>query len=230
MFCTNKSEPVRVCVMGEAAFAVHAANIRVHGSKLPARLRQCARRKAPTMVRADGKHGVLMLCLGNICRSPAAEAVLKQIVTRRGVADKFDIDSCGTGGGSESWYMDGGFSWHEGDDADPRMIQAASSRGIQITSKSRPLQKDDFDRFDWIVTMDSNNTEAVETARAYWRVPRDKANVALLSSFSNDNDFKGRPVPDPYFGGQRGFEHALDLIEGACEGLVDRLVGEEGTA
>ncbi|CAN8072051.1 unnamed protein product [Agarophyton chilense] len=167
--------------------------------------------------------GILMLCTGNICRSPAAEAIMKTVLDKRDILSHFFVDSCGTGGGSSNWYKENGFSYHEGDLADPRMRAAATKRGLELESRSRPLVKDDFDQFEVIVAMDSHNLRAIETARLYWKVDNPKAQIVLMSEFSPDESFKGQPIPDPYWSGADGFEYALDLIEGACEGLADHL-------
>lgn len=140
------------------------------------------------------------------------------------------VDSCGTGGGSESWYFEGGFSHHEGDPSDARMRAAASERGIAIESVSRPLRPDDFDNFDYIVAMDEMNIEAIDDARRHWGVPDSDARVVLLSEYSGDETFRGRPVPDPYWSGAKGFELALDLIEESCKGLLDEILAERSGA
>lgn len=169
--------------------------------------------------------GILMLCLGNICRSPAAEAVMNKVLSDRGLNEKYFVDSCGTGGGSLDWYMENGFSHHTGSAPDIRMQYAAKQRGYVLDTRSRPLNKEDFDRFDYIVAMDSSNIDSVETARQHWGID-DKANVKvmLMSEFSSDESFRGKGVPDPYYSGQDGFDHALDLILDSCNGLVDFLV------
>ena len=139
-------------------------------------------RLAVTRAQAGGsstKKAVLFVCLGNICRSPTAEAVFRSVVEGAGAAADFDIDSCGTGGGSSNWYQAGGFSYHEGDPADGRMTQAAKVRGHDLTSRSRPLVPADFQRFDAIVAMDSNNVAAIKRAAEHWKashaVPADYA-------------------------------------------------------
>lgn len=175
---------------------------------------------------------VLMVCLGNICRSPAAEAVLKAYAARRSL--EVDVDSCGTGGGSPNWCEEGGFSYHEGGPGDGRMRVAAGERGYDITSRSRPLRPADLEggeMFDLIIGMDRSNMQEMERARRIWqqegKVSVDRVGARLLSEFSSDKSFRGNAVPDPYYGGTQGFEHALDLIEGACEGILDELFGKD---
>lgn len=146
------------------------------------------------------------------------------VLERRNLHDKFVVDSCGTGGGNPEWYMEDGYSYHEGQPADQRMRDAATRRGLTLESRSRPLNKQDFNKFDFIVAMDQSNLESIDVARQYWNIPHDTiAKIVLLSRFSPDEAFRGRAIPDPYFSGPKGFEYALDLIEGACEGLADHL-------
>lgn len=171
----------------------------------------------------QGRKGILMLCLGNICRSPAAEAVMKAVLSSRNLTDAFFVDSCGTGGGSPDWYLEDGFSHHIGSPPDIRMQYAAQQRGLVLESESRPLNKDDFEMFDYIVAMDSSNLEAVEMARQHWGVDNQHAEIMLLSEFSSDEAFRGKGVPDPYYSRQDGFNHALDLIQDACQGLADHI-------
>ncbi|KAK4780155.1 hypothetical protein SAY87_016261 [Trapa incisa] len=161
---------------------------------------------------------VLFVCLGNICRSPAAEGVFRDIVKKRGVDSKFQIDSAGTIG------------YHEGDLADPRMRAAAKRRGIQITSISRPIQPSDFQNFDLILAMDKQNREDILGALERWKfretLPRDAhKKVQLMCSYCKKHD--DTEVPDPYYGGPQGFEKVLDLLEDGCESLLDSILAQE---
>ena len=164
--------------------------------------RHTTHRLTPSMSIQDNeknRKGILMLCLGNICRSPAAEAVMKGVIESRDLQEYLFVDSCGTGGGSPNWYMEGGFSYHRGDSADSRMTQAASKRGLNVDSVSRPLCPEDFDKFDIIIAMDSSNVHSIETARKHWGINQQNAEISLMSEFSSDKNFRGRAVPDPYY-------------------------------
>jgi protein-tyrosine phosphatase len=165
---------------------------------------------------------------------------MKGVLSRRGKgsgAELVSVDSCGTGGGSRNWYKPGGFSYHEGDDADSRMTEAAARRGLDVCSISRPLSQADFEngKEGFLVAMDDENLREIAIAREYWakqdggaageRIRDENAfKAVLLSEYSSDKSFRGRGVPDPWYSGKDGFEHALDLIEGACEGLADSVL------
>eukprot|EP00667_Euglena_gracilis_P016302 EG_transcript_17041 len=187
------------------------------------------RGEAPVTGAGKPKTKVLFVCLGNICRSPTAEAVFTSVVEKAGLADEFVIDSCGTGGGSPDWYKPNGFSYHEGNLADSRMTKAAAARGVKLTSRSRPLQPEDLAAFDFVIGMDGANLTAIRRAAEYWRadgsaaVPPDyPGKVSLMTDYLMDPTFRAKydHVPDPYFGGAAGFEVVLDLLEDACTGLL----------
>ncbi|XP_030504338.2 uncharacterized protein LOC115719429 isoform X2 [Cannabis sativa] len=160
---------------------------------------------------------VLFVCLGNICRSPAAEGVFTDLVKKRGLESKFKIDSAGT------------INYHEGSQADPRMRGTAKSRGIRITSLSRPIRPSDFVDFDLILAMDNQNKDDIIEAFNRWKfkdpLPEDAHNkVKLMCSYCKRHD--ETEVPDPYYGGQEGFDKVLDILEDACESLLDSILAE----
>lgn len=143
---------------------------------------------------------ILFVCLGNICRSPAAEGVLRHILNERGLDGEIQVDSAGTG------------SWHVGEPADERMREAASRRGYELTSRARQITPADLDAFDLIVTMDRENLENVR------RLGSGRARVKLLSDYLDDSH--PEEVPDPYYGGSQGFETVLDMLEAAMERIL----------
>ncbi|MFM7313249.1 MAG: low molecular weight protein-tyrosine-phosphatase [Cyanobium sp.] len=149
------------------------------------------------------KTRVLFVCLGNICRSPAAEGVFLHLLAREGLQEGFCVDSAGTG------------SWHVGKPADARMRRAAARRGIDLPSRARQLDAEDLRRFDHILTMDDDNLHAV---RALADGHPGDARIAPITSHCRR--LSAREVPDPYYGGAEGFERVLDLLEDACEGLL----------
>ena len=153
------------------------------------------------------KTRILFVCLGNICRSPAANGVMEQMVAQQGLQDKFLIDSAGTYGG------------HAGELPDPRMRVAASRRGYNLTHRSRKFREQDYHDFDMIVVMDDSNYENVARL-APERKYLDK--VYRFVEFSkNHPDWSY--VPDPYYEGHEGFELVLDILEDGCAELINRL-------
>ncbi len=154
---------------------------------------------------------LLFVCLGNICRSPAAEGVFLHLVAREGLADRFVVDSAGTG------------SWHVGKPADRRMLAAADKRGIALPSRARQIEAADLARFDRILTMDNDNLAAVE-ALARRSQPAPGRERALIEPITRHcRQFRSQEVPDPYYDGDEGFEQVLDLLEDACSGLLEQL-------
>ena len=147
---------------------------------------------------------ILFVCLGNICRSPAAEGIMKYQLELNGLADKVFVDSAGIG------------SWHVGDLPDARMRLHGSRRGYDFCSRARQIRRTDFDRFNLIIVMDSDNYEDVCSLA---RNEDDRAKVHMMTEYLNH--YKGRhSVPDPYYGGDAGFELVLDLLEDGCANLV----------
>ena len=156
----------------------------------------------------DKKYGVLFVCLGNICRSPAAQAVMQRMVDERGLTDSFLIDSAGTGG------------YHIGDLPDKRMRVHARPRGYELTHRARRVQWSDFEDFDLIVGMDAAN---VSDLRRLAATPEQEDKVVSMGDYIRQFPHYDH-VPDPYYEGSEGFELVLDLLEDACECLMDRII------
>lgn len=153
------------------------------------------------------KQRILFVCLGNICRSPAAEAMMQMLVEREGIADRVVLDSAGTYGG------------HAGERSDVRMRRAAAARGIEMTHRARQVREEDFERFDMIIAMDDNNYEAL------FRLAPDRAagqKIYRFREFLRRNPDRSY-IPDPYYEGHEGFELVLDLLEDGCSTLLERL-------
>jgi protein-tyrosine phosphatase len=149
---------------------------------------------------------VLLVCLGNICRSPAAEGVLRTKARSRGV--DITIDSAGTG------------AWHVGDPPDGRMIKAAGKRGYDLSYiRARKVDLSDFYEFDYLLAMDfSNHTDLLDLAP-----PNRTCDIRMFLDFADCDE---RETPDPYYGRENGFEFVLDLIEQGAEGFLDHLEDE----
>jgi protein-tyrosine phosphatase len=151
---------------------------------------------------------VLFVCLGNICRSPTAEGVMRTLVREAGLEDRIELDSAGTG------------SWHIGEAPDPRATEAARGRGIVLEGAARQVQASDFEAFDLIVAMDRQNLADLRHL-APDESAREK--VVLLRDLDPATAGQQLDVPDPYHGGARGFEHVLDLVRDACAALLLQL-------
>ncbi|MCC7009503.1 MAG: low molecular weight phosphotyrosine protein phosphatase [Acidobacteria bacterium] len=153
---------------------------------------------------------VLFVCLGNICRSPAAEAAFAHAIELAGRTAEFEIDSAGTG------------RWHVGEPADERMRLAAARRGLALASVARQIEAGDFERFDYILAMDQQNLRVLaERAPA-----RHRAQVRLFRDF--DPEDAGADVPDPYYGGPDGFDEVLDIVTRTSRVLLETLAGLPG--
>ena len=148
---------------------------------------------------------ILFVCMGNICRSPTAEGVMRRLVADAGL--DIEIDSAGTG------------AWHTGEPPDSRATLAARRRGITLEGAARQVTREDFDEFDLLIALDRGNLRELLAI-----APDEDAaeKVRLLREF--DPGAGGElDVPDPYYGGDRGFETVLDMVEAACRGLIDEI-------
>jgi protein-tyrosine phosphatase len=156
------------------------------------------------------KKKILFVCLGNICRSPAAEGVMSSLIKKEGLEDSILVDSAGTLG------------YHIGEEADARMKEHAEKRGYELTSISRKFNpQKDFDEFDYIVTMDNSNYKDI------YRLDTDhkhKDKIFKMAKFINRHNVN--EVPDPYYEGPEGFEFVLDIIENGCEELLTKVKNE----
>lgn len=146
---------------------------------------------------------VLFVCLGNICRSPAAEGVMRALIDQNGESALWEIDSAGTGG------------WHVGQLPDQRMRLHARRRGLELTHHCRQVREADFSRFDWIVGMDSQN---IADLRALAPTPADERKILPMGRFLDPQTGYDH-VPDPYYEGSEGFELVLDLLRDGCARL-----------
>ncbi len=151
------------------------------------------------------KISVLFVCLGNICRSPAAEAIFNKLLEKKGLSERFIVDSAGTG------------SWHIGKKADIRMRTAAERRDIHILSRARQINSSDFGKFNYILAMDNSN---------FFNIINLKKNQSSteFASIKKLQDFRSvymeEEVPDPYFGGEEGFDHVLDILDDSVSGFL----------
>jgi len=148
---------------------------------------------------------ILFVCLGNICRSPTAHAIMEQKIQVAGLSKKFYIDSAGTG------------NYHQGQLPDSRMRQYAAQRGYALQSRARQITQQDVKTFDMIITMDEHNYADVKKMLSIEQLLK----LHRLSDFSQSYEFL--EVPDPYYGGAKGFSKVLDLLEDACAGLLKKL-------
>jgi protein-tyrosine phosphatase len=149
---------------------------------------------------------LLFVCLGNICRSPTAEGVMRSLVIEEGMEDRVELDSAGTG------------AWHVGSAPDERATAAAAAQGVKLDGRARKVEPEDFERFDLILAMDSSNLRDLQ-ALADSAEARER--VRLLREFDpashGDDDLD---VPDPYYGGDDGFGTVFELVRAACQGLL----------
>lgn len=148
---------------------------------------------------------VLFVCLGNICRSPSADGILRKKLAEHGLADRVVVDSAGTG------------DWHIGKAPDLRSQQAAAKRGYELSMlRARQVEATDFNEFNYVLAMDSSNIEKMQEFKPKGAVRTEPE--LFLQRFGANTAIT--EVPDPYYGGDQGFEEVLDLIEAACDNMI----------
>ena len=150
---------------------------------------------------------LLFVCLGNICRSPSAENIMNHLIEKAGLSDKITCDSAGTS------------AYHIGSPPDGRMNAAAKEQGIELLGRARQFKPSDFERFDLILAMDSSNYEDIIYLDGEGKY-QDK--VKMMCDFATNHS--DTEVPDPYYGGEAGFQYVIDLLIDACSGLLDDIV------
>lgn len=150
---------------------------------------------------------LLFVCLGNICRSPAAENIMNHLIDQANLNTQIVCDSAGTS------------SYHIGSSPDRRMTQSANQRGIKMTGKGRQFQRDDFEKFDLILAMDQENYENILHLDPLGKY---RHKVKLMCEFCRHHTLK--EVPDPYYGGTEGFNQVIDLLLDSCEGLLEFII------
>jgi protein-tyrosine phosphatase len=155
---------------------------------------------------------ICFVCLGNICRSPTAEAVFRSVVERAGASERFEIDSAGTA------------AYHVGKKADGRSREHGSRRGYELTSVARAFSSHDFEKFDYVLAMDRQN---LADLKALPGAADFRGHLALFREFDAGSG-PSAEVPDPYYGGENGFEEVLDICERAARGLFRHASGLKG--
>ena len=163
------------------------------------------------MGKSTKRFRVLFVCLGNICRSPAAEGIMRHLVEEQGLENEFEIESAGIG------------AWHVGQLPDDRMRRCASERGYWLGSHARQIERNDLENCDLIIVMDKENLHDVQNMA---HSDEEKVKIRLMTEYCTSRFASYKEVPDPYYGGSRGFELVLDMLEDACNGLISRLTKE----
>lgn len=153
---------------------------------------------------------ILFVCLGNICRSPAAEGILKKYIQQENLNEKFHVDSAGL------------LDYHESENYDQRMITYASKRGYDLEGTSRPFLPEDFKKFDLIIAMDN---EVFDTLKDFDKRGTFENKIFKMTDFSSSKDYD--EVPDPYYLKADGFELVLNILEDSCKGLLNKLKNDD---
>jgi protein-tyrosine phosphatase len=152
---------------------------------------------------------LLFVCLGNICRSPTAEGVMRSLVNHEGLEEQIELDSAGTG------------AWHIGSSPDDRARRTAAERGIELTGHARQVEPEDLESFDLVLAMDRENERLL---KALARDEQERSKVRLLREFDPASVATGElEVPDPYYGAAGGFEEVLEIVLAGCEGLLSEI-------
>lgn len=149
---------------------------------------------------------ILFVCMGNICRSPTAHAVMQHKVDQRGLQNRFQIESAGT------------HAYHVGEKSDPRSRALAAERGVDMEFvRAQKISVLDYDAYDYILAMDEDNLELIN----YYAPENHSASINLFLDYLGSDE---RIVPDPYYGGESGFEHVFDLVDEGCDALIDHVL------
>lgn len=157
----------------------------------------------------ENPYKLVFVCLGNICRSPTAEGIFRDLIKKRGIESYFVVDSAGTSG------------YHNDAKADPRSCETAEKHGIELITLSRKFEVSDLDYFDLIIPMDHKNYSDI---RYLATSPTQIHKVVLIRKFDAEVVASHYDVPDPYYGGERGFEEVFLMLERSCINLLDELV------
>jgi len=153
---------------------------------------------------------ILFVCMGNICRSPTAHGVMQHKVNQRGLSNRIVIDSSGT------------HAYHVGEKSDARSRAKAADKGIDMEFiRARKISINDYDEFDYILAMDEDNLELIN----YYAPQNYSANISLFLDYANQAGLcDERVVPDPYYGGDEGFEHVFELVDVGCDALIEHIL------
>ena len=154
------------------------------------------------------KINVLFVCLGNICRSPLAEGIFSQLIKEKGLSDKINVDSAGTA------------NYHIGERPDPRTIENAAQNGVSLPSRARQFTSDDFEQFDYILPMDESNLYNIERLESSGSIK----DYEIIKMRYFDPKAKNADVPDPYYGGPKGFQDVFDILDRSNREFLEYLV------